>query len=437
MSREDLFPLTARESASGQLVIGGCLTADLAREYGTPLYVFDWATLYAQATQAVESFCRRWRETTVLYATKAYFAPFLARLYREWGLGLDVTSEGELEIARRTDFPREKIYLHGNNKTFAEIRAALALGVEHLVVDSIDEIERIATVARDFRQTPKLLLRLSPNIDPHTHRYLTTGVADSKFGLGITNGAAARAYDEIRRYAHLQLVGFHLHIGSQIFEAEAILRALDCALDVAAEWRGRPGFELRELDLGGGWGVAYNAEQTSVAVDTLAENICSALADGLAARGLDSNVRLLVEPGRGLVARAAVALYRVGSIKQVSETQTYAAIDGGMGDNIRPALYSARYTARLADKFNAAATRVYSIAGRYCEQGDVLIESVALPELELGDVLAVPNAGAYQLPMASNYNLIPRPAVVLVQDGQSQLVRRRETIDDLYRCDVT
>jgi diaminopimelate decarboxylase len=431
VSRDDLFPLTAHANPADHLLIGGCDVTELARQFGTPLYIFDDATLREQARRARAAFRAHWPAATVLYATKAYFSPFLARLYRDLGLGLDVTSEAELEIARRVDFPRDKIYLHGNNKTWAELRAALALGVEHLVVDNLDEIAPIAALAREYK-SPRLLLRLSPDIDPHTHRYLTTGVADSKFGLGIANGAAARAYEEIARYSHLQLVGLHLHIGSQVFEPEALLRALACALDLAAEWHTRAGFELRELDLGGGWGVAYTEELGSVAPEAVAAKIGAALKE----RGVDPTVKLLVEPGRALVARAAVALYRVGSIKQISETRTYAALDGGMGDNIRPALYGARYIARVANKFNAAPKQTYTLPGRYCEQGDVLIDSIALPNVQVGDLIAIPNAGAYQLPMASNYNLIPRPAIVLAKDGQARLLRRRETIDDLLACDM-
>ncbi len=436
MSRENLLPLTERVNAAHCLEIGGCDTAHLAREYGTPLYVFDEATLRTQAMGACAAFRAHWPDTRVLYATKAYFSPFLARFYRDLGLGLDVTSEGELEIAGRADFPRDKIYLHGNNKTPAEIRAALARGVEHLVVDNLDEIAWIASLGQELGRSPRLLLRLSPNVDAHTHRYLTTGVADSKFGLGITNGAAAQAYAEIRRHPGLRLVGLHIHLGSQIFEAETYVRALNGVLDLAAEWRAESGFELRELDLGGGWGVAYDEAQESVSLDLIAEKICAALREGLASRGLDPNLTLLVEPGRALVARAAVALYRVGSIKTIPGVRTYAAVDGGMGDNVRPALYGARYSACVANKFDAPATRTYAIAGRYCEQGDVLIESVTLPELESGDLIAVPNAGAYQLPMASNYNLIPRPAIVLVKDGQAHLLRRRETIDDMLACEM-
>jgi diaminopimelate decarboxylase len=436
VSTEGLFPLTARANSTNHLEIGGCDLVHLAREYGTPLYVFDDVTLHGQAVHTREAFRARWPDSTVLYATKAYFSPFLARLYRDLALGVDVTSEGEMEIARRADFPPDKIYLHGNNKTHAEIRAALTIGVEHFVVDNLDEIPLIAAIAPGYARSPRLLIRLSPDIDPHTHRYLTTGIAGSKFGLSIGSGAATRAYEAIRRYPELHLVGLHVHIGSQIFEAEAIIRAMMRCLDLAAEWRERFGFTLRELNLGGGWGVAYAEDQKSVAIDGVAEEVCAALKDGLAARGLPSNVRLLVEPGRALIARAGIALYRIGSIKQISEARTFAAIDGGMGDNIRPALYGARYAARVANKFDTSAARSYAIAGRYCEQGDILIECAALPELETGDLLAVPAAGAYQLPMASNYNLIPRPAVLLVREGQAQLLRRRETIEDMLACDV-
>ncbi len=428
--------MTAAANAADHLELGGCDTVELAREFGTPLYVFDEVTLRAQARRARDAFETRWNNSTLLYATKAYFSPFLADLYRDLELGLDVTSEGELEIARRADFDPARIYLHGNNKTHAEIRCALEMNVEHIVVDNPDEIPIIAALAHGLARSPRLLIRLSPDIDPHTHRYLTTGVADSKFGLGVANGEAERGYRAIARHSNLQVVGLHLHIGSQIFEVQAIVHALERALDLAADWRDRFGFELQELDIGGGWGVAYTPEQQSIPVDDLAENLCAALRAGLDTRALSPKVKLLLEPGRALIARAAVSLYRVGSIKTISAERTYASVDGGMGDNIRPALYGARYTARLANTFNAPTARAYAIAGRYCEQGDVLIDSIKLPTLERGDLLALPNAGAYQLPMASNYNLIPRPAVVLVRAGQARLLRRRETIDDMLACDL-
>ncbi len=435
MSDAGIFPFTARANATNHLELGGCDTVDLAKEFGTPLYVFDDVTLRRLAAETVAAFQSRRPDSIVLYATKAYFSPFLARLYNELGLGLDVTSEGELGIVRRVGFPARRVYLHGNNKTEREIRTARAVGVERIVIDNLDEIELISRLLGG-NAPAQLLLRISPDIDPHTHRHLTTGVAESKFGLGIGNGQAAKAYEVARLHPGLNVIGLHAHIGSQISEVEPLLRAFDCLLDLAAEWQADYGFRLRELDIGGGWAVPYTEEQAALTAETVAERVCSALAEGLAARGLEPDVKLLVEPGRALIARAGVALYRVGSIKVVSSARTYAAVDGGMGDNIRPALYGARYTARAAHKFDSPPSSTYAIAGRYCEQGDVLIDSVRLPELEPGDVIAVPVAGAYQLPMASNYNLIPRPAVVLVRDGQARLLRRRETLDDLLACDT-
>ncbi|MGB8648294.1 MAG: diaminopimelate decarboxylase [Anaerolineae bacterium] len=436
MAATDIFPLSALSNAADHLEIGGCDTTRLAEEFGTPLYVYDELTLRTLATQAQQALVAQWPTTTLLYATKAFFAPFLARLYQELGLGLDVTSEGELEIVRRVDFARDRIYLHGNNKTPSEIRAALALGIDHIVVDNRSEIPLIAAIAAELGVRPRLTLRLSPNIDPHTHRYLTTAHAGSKFGLGISNGEAVRAFREICKHPQLQLVGLHFHLGSQIFEAETYPRGVAGALNVARDWQTRFGFELQELDVGGGWGVAYTEDQEPLPFDWMARTISSALRDGLAERNLPGNCKLVVEPGRALIARAGVALYRIGSIKRISVSHTYAAVDGGMGDNIRPPLYGARYIARLANRFNAEAEHTYSIAGRYCEQGDILIDSIPLPRLNTGDLLVIPAGGAYQLPMASNYNLMPRPAVVLVKDGDARLVRRRETMADLLACDV-
>lgn len=433
-----LFPLTARTNAQNHLEIGGCDVAELAERFGTPLYLYDETTIRAQATCALAAFTSRRENVVVLYATKAYFSPFLAHMYRELGLGLDVTSEGEIIIARHAKFDATKIYLHGNNKTPEEIRAAYAAGITHFVVDNFDEITNLQTARTgalaDLK--PQCLIRLSPNIDAHTHRYMTTGVADSKFGLGISNGMAERAARQIKESGKLDLVGLHFHIGSQVFDTDALREALNAVLDVAADWRAKFGFELQELNIGGGWGVAYNESQTTLDMDIFAENTTTLLREGLSARGLNENLKLIVEPGRGLIARAGVAVYRVGSVKEIPGVRTYVAIDGGMGDNVRPALYSAQYSAFLANRLDEQAAREYAIAGRYCEQGDVLIERTQLPETRVGDLLAIPVAGAYQLPMSSNYNLIPRPAVVLVKDGEAKLVRRRETVEDMLACDL-
>ncbi len=434
-----LFPLTARPTESNHLELGGCDVVALAEKFGTPLYIFDEATIRAQAARALNAFRSRWNDVVVLYATKAYFAPFLARLYHELGVGLDVTSEAEIVIAKHAGFDSEKIYVHGNNKTPEEIRAALHSNIRHFVVDNLDEISNLSELASVVRRPSPVvhcLIRLSPNIDAHTHRYMTTGVADSKFGLGISDGMAERAAREISQHKNLQLVGLHFHIGSQVFDTDALREALHAVLDVAADWKAKFNFELSELNIGGGWGVAYNEMHSTLEMDAFAENTTRALREGLRARDLNEHLKLIVEPGRGLIARAGVAMYRVGSVKEIPDVRTYIAIDGGMGDNVRPALYGAQYAAFLVNRINENATREYAIAGRYCEQGDVLLERAHLPETRVGDLLAIPVAGAYQLPMASNYNLIPRPAVVLVNDGNARLVRRRETIQDMLACDV-
>lgn len=433
-----LFPLTARTNTQNHLEIGGCDVAELAAKFGTPLYVYDETTIREQAARALNAFRTRWDDVVVLYATKAYFSPFLAHVYRELGLGLDVTSEGEIIIARHAGFPMNRIYVHGNNKTPEEIRAALSAGITHFVIDNFDEIVNLqaAQTGAIAQVTPTCLIRLSPNIDAHTHRYMTTGVADSKFGLGINNGMAERAAREIVASGKLHLVGLHFHIGSQVFDTDALREALNAVLDVAADWRTKFNFDLQELNIGGGWGVAYNETQTTLDIDTFAENTTAVLREGLLARGLNEHLKLIVEPGRGLIARAGVAVYRVGSVKEIPNVRTYVAIDGGMGDNVRPALYSAQYSAFLANRLDEGTTHEYAIAGRYCEQGDVLIERASLPETRVGDLLAIPVAGAYQLPMSSNYNLIPRPAVVVVNDGEARLVRRRETVEDMLACDL-
>ena len=429
----NLFPTSTQINSRGNLEIGGCDVVALAREFGTPLYIYDDAHLRARARALHAAFATRWRDALILYATKAYYSPYLARMFKDAGLGIDVTSEGELEIARRVGLAPEKIYLHGNNKTPAEIRAAFALGVAHIIVDNLDEINLLAQIADEMRVRPQVLLRLAPAIDPHTHRYLATGITESKFGLPLLTGAAITAARRVMQHSRLQLVGLHVHIGSQIFELEPYRDAIRAVCDFAAELRDAIGFDLRELDLGGGWGVAYTEEQNTLNIDLVAETITRALSE---LRITNYELRIIFEPGRALIAQSAVALYTVGSIKEISGVRTYVSVDGGMGDNIRPALYGARYTARVANRMNDAPAQRVAIAGRFCEQGDILIESVDLPRVAVGDLIAIPDAGAYQIPMASNYNLIPRPAVIAVRDGNARIIRRRETIDDMLRCEA-
>ncbi len=439
-----VFPLTTRASAQNHLEIGGCDLVALAQQYGTPLYIFDELHLRTRARDIRDRLAQAARakgmgsEVLPLYATKAYFSPFIARILVDAGWGIEVTSEGELEVARRVDFPRNIVYLHGNNKTLGEIRAALGLGVDHVIVDNFDEIASLARVAADLGVRTRVLLRLAPAVDPRTHRYLATGVADSKFGLPLSTGDALDAARRVTALApELELVGLHVHIGSQIFDPEPYRQAVRIILEFAAELETSLGFKLRELDLGGGWGVAYAGDQASLSPESLIDAIAPAFekAQGSSSKPATRDL-LLFEPGRALVAQSAVALYTVGSVKQITGVRTFVSVDGGMGDNIRPALYGARYTARVANKANDRTTARVAIAGRYCEQGDILVEGVELPSVEPGDLIVIPVAGAYQLPMASNYNLIPRPAVVAVREGQARLVRRRETIADLLSCET-
>lgn len=371
----------------------------------------------------------------MLYSAKAYLSSFLARLWRDQGFGLDVTSIGEMVIAERAGLDPSKIYFHGNCKTAEEIQTAFERGIWHLVVDNLDEIPLISETARRCRARPQLLIRVAPNIDVHTHRYLATGAADTKFGLGIHDGAAERALLVIRKYDNLTPVGLHVHLGSQIFDVQVYSDALDAVLELASDWRRRYGFELFALNLGGGWGVAYDETQTDLDIGALAARVGTRLERAVSDQEVAS-FELLVEPGRCLVARAGVALYRVGSVKEIEGVRTYVSVDGGMGDNIRPALYGANYAAFCANRMTESPVLECAIAGRYCEQGDILVHQARLPRVQRGDLIAIPNAGAYQLPLASNYNFIPRPAVVLVNEGRVSLVRRRETVEDLLALDA-
>jgi diaminopimelate decarboxylase len=307
------------------------------------------------------------------------------------------------------------------------------MGVDHVIVDNLNEIESLASIAKDLKVTPRVLFRLAPAIDPHTHRHMATGIAESKFGLPMQSGVALDAARIVAQYPHLTLVGLHVHIGSQVFELAPYRDTIAAVTDFACELQSATGFQLQELDLGGGWGVAYTDDQTTMAIDAVAETVASMIAER---RPLTANTRLIFEPGRALVAQSAIAVYSVGSIKEIKGVRTYVSVDGGMGDNIRPSLYGAKYSACIANKMNDAPTTQVAIAGRYCEQGDILIDSVTLPQAAIGDLIAIPCAGAYQIPMASNYNLIPRPAVISVRDGNARIIRRRETIDDMLRCEM-
>ena len=434
MSLENVLPDTARIAADGQLVIGGCQAVELAQEYGTPVYVLDEATLRNRCRSFVEEFNRLYPGTQVLYASKAYINPALARIFAEEGLGLDVVSGGELAVAQAAGFPLENVYFHGNNKTPDELEEAVKLGIGRVVVDSFHELDLLNRIASDTGKTQDILIRVSPGIDPHTHAYTTTGIIDSKFGFSIQTGDATKAVRQALAAPNLRLLGLHFHLGSPIFELEPYRAATDLVLRFAAGFR-EEGLELQEFSPGGGFAIAYTQDQQPPTVAEYAGAIVETMEATCNELGL-ARPTLLVEPGRSIIGPAGVALYRIGAIKDIPGVRKYVSVDGGMGDNIRPALYQASYEVISAGKANADANEMVTIAGKYCESGDVLASDVMLPTAEPGDIIAIPASGAYCPSMASNYNLNPRPPMVLVRDGQSRLIRRRESYEDLMLCDL-
>jgi diaminopimelate decarboxylase len=429
-----LLPRTAQVTDEGHLVLGGCDLVSMAAEYGTPLYVYDEAEVRARTRAYREALAAAYPgESLVCYAGKAYCAPWLLRVLNEEGLGLDVVSGGELYTARMSGFPIDRVFFHGNNKSEDELWQALEAGVPRIVVDNLEEVERLAGLCRERVQQQAVLLRVAPGVEAHTHAHILTGARDTKFGVSIQTGAANDVAQAILRERTLELVGLHAHIGSQIFEAEPYLATVRKLFEFAVQL---DGFQLREFSPGGGFGIQYTTDdepamQPEEAAKLIADAVCTE-----AKRAAAALPKLSIEPGRSIVGPSAVALYRVGSLKEIAGVRTYVAVDGGMADNIRPATYGARYAALLANRMRDQADATVAIAGRYCESGDVLIRDATLPMPRVDDLVAVPVAGAYQLSMASNYNLVPRPAVVVVNDGKARLVRRRETYDDLLSAEI-
>ena len=426
-----LFPATAAVNEKGHLAVGGCDSVALAGEFGTPLYVFDEAGLRQRCAMFRDEFEKRYPEVTVLYAAKAFMARAMVQLVREEGLGLDVVSGGELGIARAAGFPMEMVSFPGNNKSAEELEVAVSSGVGHIVVDNLHELGLLREITS--RRKANILLRLSPGIDAHTHKYNTTGIVDSKFGL--TRATWDEAVAAALANPNLNLVGLHFHIGSGIFEMEPYEKSVDVVLEYAAAVKRQHNFEIRTLSVGGGYGVRYTLEDEPPPVAAWAEVITGRIKERC--HELKLNLpKLIIEPGRAIVATEGMALYRVGVIKDIPGIRRYVCVDGGMGDNIRQPMYGARQEALVADRVNAAASGKVTVAGKYCESGDILIQETSLPEMQAGDILAVAGSGAYCVPMQSNYNASFRPAIVFVRDGRARLVRRRETLEDLMQCDI-
>lgn len=430
-----VWPVGTRRNEQGELVIGGVSAVDIADTFGTPVYVYDEATLRDSMRGFRDAFAEALPGSRVVFAGKAFLSIALIRLLVDEGLGLDVVSGGELFVGLKGGMPPERISLHGNNKGRDELEMAVEAGIGKIIVDNFDEIGVLEKIV-DPQRPMSVLLRVNPGVDVHTHEKISTGMADSKFGLPIADGQAGRAVERLAGIPGLHLAGYHAHIGSQLFEADAYLDAIGELLDFAVEMRDRHGVELEQLSPGGGFGIAYLDEDEPISPERWAGMIAKAITEGCERRGLALPI-VTVEPGRSIAGPAGVALYRVGSRKELPGIRTYVAVDGGMADNIRPTLYDAVYTAALANRPGGGDVETVTIAGKYCESGDVLIEDIALPRLEQNDLLAVPAAGAYCLAMASNYNMSLRPAVVMVKEGEARVIRRRETFEDLVRLDVS
>jgi diaminopimelate decarboxylase len=432
-SRIELFPPESAVNDSGHLVIGGCDTVELAAEFGTPLYLFDELALRNKCAEFKREFGQRYADTTVLYSAKAFINKALARLFNEEGLGLDVVSAGEISIVRSAGFPLDRVYFPGNNKSAEELKLALEWGVGCIVVDNLHELDLVGKIAGERGDSTNILLRLSPGVEPHTHRYIITGNLDSKFGLPMAH--AEEALTTAMAMPQLNLRGLHFHIGSQIAEFEPYQQAIEIILGFAAEMKAKRDFELKELSIGGGFAVQYTLDSPAPHISAYAQAVTDGVIDGCQKYGLD-RPRLIIEPGRSMVAQAGVALYTVGVVKDIPGVRCYVSVDGGMADNIRPALYQAELEAVIANRMKNKMDGKFTIAGRYCESGDILIRDIELPQPVAGDIIALPGCGAYVLAQASNYNASLRPAVVMVREGKARLIRKRETFDDLTRQDV-
>jgi diaminopimelate decarboxylase len=410
--------------------VGGCDLVELAHEHGTPLYVYDEATVRQRASEYIAAMGSAGH---VLYSAKAFASPQFLRVIAEEGLGLDVVSEGELNLALKSGFPQDRIHFLGNNKSRQDVEAAYRAGAT-IVIDGEYEFELLRQVVPEGKRTP-VMLRLSPGVKPDTHEHISTGQLDSKFGFSIESGAARRAVEKALQHPRLDLIGLHSHIGSQIFGLGAYEHAMSMMLDLVLQLRDELGFEPRKLGAGGGLGIAYTRDDDPPTPRHFVQVIHNALVAGCAERGLKVP-ELVVEPGRSIAGPAGMALYTVGSIKDIPGVRRYVAVDGGMGDNIRPKLYGARYEAYLASDPDRAPAGKVTIAGKYCESTDILITDIEMPPLAPGDVIALPAAGAYCLAMASNYNGMPRPEVLMLKDGEARVMRRRETLDDLVASEV-
>ncbi len=417
------------------LTIGGIDTIELAREYGTPLYVVDEDSVRANCRLYTESMNRFYGGNgLILYASKALCNTALCKIVAEENMGLDVVSGGELFTAHKAGFPMDKVYFHGNNKTENEISLALSLGVARFVVDNIDELTLINDLCEKMNKKASVLFRVTPGIDAHTHDFIMTGQIDCKFGVILENGDAMNIIREAMALPHITVVGVHCHVGSQIFDLAPFEEAAEVMMNFLGDVKDKLGLTLTELNLGGGFGICYTEKDDPIAYDKYMEAVSKVVKKTAETRNVPLP-KILMEPGRSIVAPAGITLYTVGSVKEIPGVRKYLAVDGGMGDNPRYMLYEAEYEFLIASRAAGEKTETYTVAGKCCESGDLLGEHVPLQPAEKGDILAVLATGAYNYSMASNYNRIPRPAMVMTSGGESRVIVKRETYEDILKND--
>jgi len=426
---------TMKINQHGHLEIGGCDTIKLVQDFGTPLYVMDEMKIRSNCQEYVDAFKKHYPNSEVIYASKVFSTMAMCRLIAEEDMGLDVVSGGELYTALKSNFPANRIYFHGNNKSPEELEMALEAQIGRFVVDNFYELSLLNELARQHKTKAKILLRVSPGIDAHTHHYIKTGMIDSKFGLAIANGQAMLGIEKALNMKNIELKGVHCHIGSQIFDLKSYQEAAQTMMDFIQAVKTSTGYTAQELNLGGGLGIYYSDGDTPQSIEKMVKLTTDAVKVAAASHGLPLP-KIIVEPGRSIAGEAGVTLYTIGSIKDIPDVRKYVAVDGGMTDNIRPALYQAKYEAAVANKMNLEAEETVSIAGKCCESGDMLIWDVELPRIEAGDTLVVSSTGAYNYSMSSNYNRNVKPGVVFVNNGRADVVVKRETYQDLIRNDV-
>lgn len=430
---------TQKINSSNHLEIGGCDTVELAARFGTPLYVMDEAMIRERCRTYKDRFAAEYGDSAVAYASKAFIVTAMCRIIDQEGLWLDVASAGELHTARCAGFPMDRVLFHGNFKSASELEMAVECNVFCVVPDSFVELERLSEIAQNAGKVQNVMLRCNPGVDPHTHRLISTGQQDSKFGYNIKDGSAMAAIKKAISLPGVKLVGVHCHVGSQLLDPTPFVEAAGVMAKFIRQIRDETGCVIGILDMGGGAGVRYLETDQPATVTEFAKLVSEALIVAIAEAGI-AKPKLMVEPGRSIAGEAGTTLYSVGPIKEVSIPEapgkrTYLAVDGGLSDNPRPTMYDAIYSAMLANKAGSEGKTCYTVSGKHCET-DMLIPCVLLPEAETGDILAVQTTGAYNQAMASNYNRFTRPAVALVKDGQADLIVRRETLDDIVECDI-